>query len=79
MYIYIYIYPDQGDDLEEVTDERPRVGQNEFRVICGALSGMLHKSRFASGIRVYLSTYSRLPIVFLDQNIANLMNLDELI
>jgi hypothetical protein len=58
VYIYIYIYPDQGDDLEEVTDERPRVGQNEFRVICGALSGMLHKSRFASGIRVYLSTYS---------------------
>ncbi|XP_056435534.1 nuclear body protein SP140-like [Gadus chalcogrammus] len=40
---------DQGDNLEEVTDERPRVGQNEFRVICGALSGMLHKSRFASG------------------------------
>ncbi|XP_056435547.1 nuclear body protein SP140-like protein [Gadus chalcogrammus] len=40
---------DQGANLEEVTDERPRVGQNEFRVICGALSGMLHKSRFASG------------------------------
>ncbi|XP_056435470.1 nuclear body protein SP140-like protein isoform X2 [Gadus chalcogrammus] len=40
---------DQGDNLDEVTDERPRVGQNEFRVICGALSGMLHRSRFASG------------------------------
>ncbi|CAL8314672.1 unnamed protein product, partial [Arctogadus glacialis] len=39
----------QGDNLEEVTDERPGVGQNEFRVICEALSGMLHKSRFASG------------------------------
>ena len=75
----IYIYPDQADNLEEVTDERPRVGQNEFGVICEALSGMLHKSRFASGIMVYLSTYSWLPIVFLDQNIANLMNLDELI
>ncbi|XP_059928214.1 nuclear body protein SP140-like protein isoform X2 [Gadus macrocephalus] len=40
---------DQGDNLEEVTDERPGVGQNEFRVICGALSGMLHNIRFASG------------------------------
>ena len=46
---------DQGDNLEEVIDEGPRVSQNVFRVTCGTLTGMLHKHRFASGIRVYLS------------------------
>ncbi|CAL8273155.1 unnamed protein product [Lota lota] len=34
---------DQGDNLEGVTDE------NVFSVTCGALTGMLHKRRFASG------------------------------
>ena len=48
---------DQGDNLEEVTDEGPRVSQNVFRVTCGTLIGMLHKHRFASGIRVYICLY----------------------
>ncbi|XP_059928137.1 uncharacterized protein LOC132472485 isoform X7 [Gadus macrocephalus] len=64
---------DQGDDLEEVTDERPMVGQNEFRVICEAMSGMLHESHFASGrCGNSIRTEDRLmsPVEFVEQGSA---------